>query len=106
MAVPNERRNLTQTTPVSGLINALFDKLSEDLSNLAENTVPQEKEASNETGGTWNTVLDPFAEATRVLGKVEELAEDLEDLHKASALLEVAKQHTEIGKQLLDAFER
>jgi hypothetical protein len=106
MAVPNERRKLTQETPVSGLINALFNKLSEDLSNLADNTVPQEKEASNETGGTWDTP-HPFVKATQVLGKVEEIAEEIYDADtKASILLSVAKHHTEIGKQLLDAFER
>lgn len=76
------------------------------------NPEPQQKEASNTTGGTWEepsetVILDPFLKATEVLNKLEDLADNHPDLdQKASLLISVAHGHTEIGKQLLDAFER
>lgn len=95
-------------------LNEIFPEPSEkEASNTTGGTwEPSEKEASNTTGGSFEGeeeafILNPLIEAQRVLGKVEEVADSIDSYEqKAAALLEVAKVHTQIGKQLLDDFIR
>jgi hypothetical protein len=96
-------------------VNSLFDYLDKAVDALEKELKvdirpTEKKEASDTTGGSWEKeeveILNPFAEAQRVLGKVEAVADEIvHDEQKAAALLEVAKVHTEIGKQLLDSFD-
>ena len=88
-------------------INEVVNKLDEIFPEPAKQE-PAQKEASNTTGGSFAEdaeILNPIVEAQRVLGKVEEVANDLDPEQKAAALLEVSKVHTEIGRQLLDSFD-
>jgi hypothetical protein len=89
-------------------LNEVVEKLSEVFPEPAAQK-PAEKEASNTTGGSWEEegeILNPFIEAQRVLGKVEAAADELDTETKTRALIEVAKVHSEIGKQLLEEFIR
>jgi hypothetical protein len=94
---------------IANLLETAADAI-EDAINAAPTPKPEQKEASNTTGGTWESgeveLKNPLAEAQRVLNKAEEVAEGLTNEEvKVSALLEVAKVHTEIGKQLLLDFD-
>lgn len=116
---------MTNPNPVSSLFDYLDKAVDALETHLNTEIRPSaQKEPCNTTGGSWDScdkeehntaeasidedveILNPFIEAQRVLGKVEEVAKDLDDLDEAHLLLEVAKVHTEIGKQLLDDFER
>lgn len=89
---------------VADLLDSVADRLEESLKTPVTDTneAPHGEDPSVENV----ELLNPFAEAQRVLGKVEAVADELtHDEQKAAALLEVAKAHTEIGKQLLDSFD-
>lgn len=90
-------------------LNEVVEKLNEVFPEPTTQG-PAEKEASNTTGGSWDEdgeILNPFIEAQRVLGLAEEAAEGLTNREvRVATLIEVAKAHTEIGKQLLDDFIR
>jgi hypothetical protein len=100
---------------VASLIETAADEIEKTLKKEASNSTggtwePIAKEASNTTGGSFDEeegeILNPFIEAQRVLSKVEQVANDLDDNAKAAALIEVAKIHSNIGQQLLEDFIR
>lgn len=101
---------------VADLLDSVADRLEESIKNAdpkpeANHTpqrpeeVPVETVVSSDIQVNGGIIDNPFISATQVLEKVEAIADDLDDLDKASLLLEVAKGHTEIGKQLLDSFD-
>ncbi|UDL16811.1 hypothetical protein SEA_ATUIN_141 [Arthrobacter phage Atuin] len=111
---------MTQSNPLNSLfdyldtaVDALEKHLNTDIrptekkepENSTGGSIP-EKEASNQTGGTWGEAIDnPYSEAQRVLGEVEAIVEDSDVETRAAVLLEVAKVHTQIGAQLLSDFD-
>lgn len=92
---------------IADLLDSVADKI-EDALKAAEtpkpeegNHTPQRPEEAREV-----EIKNPIAEAQRVLGLAEEAAEGLANREvKAATLIEVAKVHTEIGKQLLLDFD-
>ena len=99
---------------ISEVVNKLDELFPEPTAKEASNTAggiwePCEKEACNTTGGFIQEeveILNPAAEAQRLLKKAEEVADTLDDQNvKAASFLEIARAHTQVGAQLLDSFD-